>query len=183
MNEGSDHTQVFDLLSVRDGLLVDPPPAEAMAAVTRLGYDDFTCGIASSTFDEETGVTTWEATLATETAVVELHAKAVRMVDPLSTGSPYAKPWSIMLAGERGPKTYDVAPLVTVQVRRLADLRDLTVVAERADDTFEAAQQVREVWTFRFTDGSESIVLRQTAVERDRVPGVSKLCRHLASCM
>lgn len=180
--DASQHVSLRGRLTAGSGSIQVPAPDEFVQTVERLGYRDdaFVCVQTSESFDQESGVSSWEATLATDSVLIEATAEATRMSTNRGSSEQYLVDWSLDASNERPPKSYRDLPKVTLRIRRFDDLSELQVVATGATDAFENDEFIRETWTFTFRDGSEPVVFEVDHSDRDHPLAVDDLCRHLA---
>lgn len=171
---------LVELLTAGTEHLRTPPPTEVVQAIERLSLD-LKQGYAEHAFDAETGETNWTVTVTTDTVLIQATASARRTTDHFRSGEQNPTDWSAVHQNERGPRVYVDVPTVLVTVRRLANLRRLDVNATGATDSFELAEQVKETWTFTFSDGDGPLVFEIAPMDSRRPIALDHLCQHLAA--
>ena len=182
MTSNEHESFLADLLTAHADYTHTPPPEELVQTVARLGLDTGNLfGHAASDYDHETGVSSWQVTLATGSALIEITAAAARVVEPNRNGEKYPTDWSTLESNSRGPKVYTRAPKVSVRVRQLRNLAELSVIATGSTDSYERPEMVRETWTFTFRDGTDPVVFEIDHSDTERPTVVDDICRHLAA--
>lgn len=178
----AEHVSLGDWLTVRSRRHANPRTGGARAGdrPAWLCRRRFRLRYATEFFDPETGISSWRVTLATDSVLIEATAEAARMSKNRGTDEQYPVDWSLMISGERAPKSYSVPPKVSLRVRQLKNLAELQIAANGTTDSYEDDELVRETWTFTFRDGTDPVLFNVDHGDRDRPAAIDNLCRHLA---